>query len=46
MEISKEAKAAAERIAKRAGVSVSEVVKAYRAAANGAPVNLKSLYLG
>lgn len=45
MEISKKAKAAAERIAKRAGVSVEEVVRAYRAAAGGAPVNARSLYL-
>ena len=41
----KNAKAAAERIAARAGVSVEEVVAAYRAAAAGRPVNMKSLYL-
>lgn len=45
MEMSKNAKAAAERIAARAGVSVEEVVAAYRAAAAGRPVNKKSLYL-
>ena len=45
MEMSKNVKAAAERIAARAGVSVEEVVAAYRAAAAGRPVNMKSLYL-
>lgn len=41
----REAMAVARRIATRAGVSVAEVMSAYRRAAHGAPVSAQMLFI-